>query len=272
MQPADGDGVKGRAIHLSRNVYHEDFGSSLPPLDSCNFDATAMRDIAQAANFALGGAQGLLCDAAATTSSLKLFLSGTANDLAAGDYLIVTWAGYGIAVESGASATIWDRGWLLYGGALTLGRLFDLLAQHLADGVRVLIVSDSCFSGNPPLHVDGLRIREISREAAQAYRDRFPGLFGAPLTERTSRRASLNIIHIAACLATQVTPDGGYATVHSPFTQKIIDVIGDGTRDLNFDQFMTELKEGAPNDRTPDIDRRTPVSAAFEAVGPFRIA
>ncbi|MVA76683.1 hypothetical protein GC722_11710 [Auraticoccus sp. F435] len=135
----------GLAIHVG--VDHVDpahYGSDLE-LPSCRNDARAMAKLSEQ----LGYDSCLLLDSDATTSALYALLSDAAENLQAGDALLLTFSGHGSQIdnESGdAEQDLMDETTCFYDRMLVDDELYALL-RGLREGVRAHVVFDSCHSG-----------------------------------------------------------------------------------------------------------------------------
>lgn len=148
---------KAISIHLGLDaVDPRAYGGWGGLLRACEDDARAMAVLATAQGFTAHA----LFTADATYPRLMSALDRAAAELGAGDYLLVTFAGHGASFEDVQVATAdvgiasglgdeldrRDEAWCLYDGFLLDDELHDYLCK-LPAGLRVCLVSDSCFSG-----------------------------------------------------------------------------------------------------------------------------
>ena len=137
---------KAISIHLGLNAVdaHVYRGWS-GPLRGCENDARAMQAIADAQGFT----SRLLLGADATCSNLLAAMDRAAAELAADDLLFLSYSGHGASLpdRSGDEPDHRDEAWCLYDGLLIDDEIHHRLCTFAA-GVRVLVVSDSCFSGS----------------------------------------------------------------------------------------------------------------------------
>jgi len=160
------------SIHLGLNAVdpHHYQGWS-GPLQGCENDARAMQAIADAQGFT----SRLLLGADATRPNLLAAMDRAAAELAAHDLLLLTYSGHGTSLpdRSGDEPDQRDEAWCLHDDLLIDDEIHHRLCAFAA-GVRVLVVSDSCFSGSvtrddPTSPTTApVRRRAVSRDGAAA--------------------------------------------------------------------------------------------------------
>ena len=137
--------MTARSIHIGLN--------SLDPrayrgfdgrLRSCESDARAMQLLC----LAQGLSPRQILTAEATRDRVLGELRQAAAELTGGDLVVVTYAGHGASFEDRTRGEDdrRDEAWCLYDGYLIDDEIHAALTQFVA-GVRVFVVSDSCFSG-----------------------------------------------------------------------------------------------------------------------------
>lgn len=197
-----------------------------------------------------------------------------------GDYVVLTFDGHG-----------WRkgrlRGWRLFRESLSFDALFATLST-LPAGVRVLVVSSTCYSGTVTKETAG-NFRELPRETVTE-------LFNARL--RIGGKADSEIfdlitvddvaahvrelgeefgsppafVHLAACAPDQRIVDGTDENTHSPFIRELLRLSADRRR---FADLERELRAALPGDQQPEIRRYPDLAGgfpqAYEDAGAFRI-
>ncbi len=160
----------GKSIHIGLNrVDPACYGGWNGALAGCINDATAMQDIADS----LGYSSSLLTDADATAGAVIEAISRAASELSSGDILFLTYSGHGGQVDdaNGDEDEGQDETWVLYDRQVVDDELYQLYSQF-ADGVRVVILSDSCHSGTvAKVRTAGAyrtRVRDVPGENAPA--------------------------------------------------------------------------------------------------------
>ncbi|MFK7806792.1 MAG: caspase family protein [Saprospiraceae bacterium] len=121
-------------------------------LKGCEIDATALEQLAQSRGFKTRK----LLTKEATRKNVVAEIERAATNLEKGDYFFLTYSGHGSQVRdlSGdekqdahvALADRRDETWCLYDAQLLDDELYGLWSKF-EDGVRILVISDSCHSG-----------------------------------------------------------------------------------------------------------------------------
>jgi hypothetical protein len=225
------------SIHIGVNDPQE--GVTCPPLEHSEESAWRMAELANRAGY-----DGLLVlrGREATCQAVDDALGDAARTLHAGDTLLVSFSGHGTLVpdrdhERGHKrdeANGWDEALCLYDGIM----LDDKLAgfwRLFAAGVRIVMVAESCFSG------DILRLVEEDRgergedvEEEPVLRSAGPTRDGSEPEPGTGRAASCigeapadtygiqaTVLLLAACTEEQKAQDGLY-------TEKLLEVWNGG--------------------------------------------
>ncbi|MEE4280104.1 MAG: caspase family protein [Halieaceae bacterium] len=136
----------GLSLHIGVNVCDPDhYEGWSGPLAFCEADAEAIDALARRQGFDAT----LLKTAQATRDTVRDAIGQAADALTAGDLFLVSYAGHGgqIADVNGDEADRIDETWCLYDGQLLDDEL-QYLWSCFREGVRVLVLSDSCHSGS----------------------------------------------------------------------------------------------------------------------------
>ncbi|HCF25566.1 MULTISPECIES: caspase family protein [unclassified Novosphingobium] len=132
------------SLHLGLNhVSPSHYGSDQPLLNPVN-DAQAMHNLATG----LGYQSSMLLDSDATVLGLSTALAQASDVLQPDDTFLLTYAGHGSQMfdQTGDEPDSLDETWCLYDRMILDDELFGLYARF-RQGVRVVVVSDSCHSG-----------------------------------------------------------------------------------------------------------------------------
>ncbi len=255
------------------------------PLRGCENDARAMQAIAGAQGFV----SRLLLGADATRASLLAAMDRAAVDLAADDLLLLTYSGHGASLSdrSGDEPDKRDEAWCLHDGLLLDDEIHHRLCTFAA-GVRVLVVSDSCFSGSvtrddrPPAttarvrrqsalrggsadddgrRAPGARVRAVVRANADEYAARKAEVATTQTVEPTA-----GIILLAACEDLQTAHDG---ELHGMFTAALLATWNDGAFAGDHDAFLAAIRTRVGSAQTPTLFQVGAVEPAFLAARPF---
>lgn len=152
---------KGISIHIGLNELDVGHYKSRFALAGCLADAHAMRDLAAAAGFE----PHLIVGEQATAQAVIDAIHEAAPRVGSDGILMVTYSGHGSRVRDLGDDPFdidlhdgWDETWCLYDRQLVDDELYACW-DGLKPGARVLVVSDSCFSGG--------MIRDDERTPAQ---------------------------------------------------------------------------------------------------------
>src|SRR6476619_2906540 len=135
----------GLSIHIGLNAvspaHYEGWSGEL---QACEFDANDMAALARAA----GITPTILLTKNATRAKALGAIQAAAKQLKAGDLLFLSYSGHGGQMPdvSGEETDKLDETWCLYDGELIDDELYLELTKF-AEGVRILVFSDSCHSG-----------------------------------------------------------------------------------------------------------------------------
>jgi metacaspase-1 len=254
------------------------------PLRGCENDAHAMQAIADAQGFT----SRLLLGADATCPNLLTALDRAAAQLAADDLLLLTYSGHGASLpdRSGDEPDQRDEAWCLYDGLLIDDEIHDRLCAFAA-GVRVLVVSDSCFSGSVTRDdqtkpMTARRRPAAVRNGSAATRDRrAPGarvraFLRANADEYAARKAAVaatqavepaaGIILLAACEDLQTAHDG---ELHGLFTEALLATWNGGAFAGSHEAFLAAIRTRVGAAQTPTLFPVGAVKPAFLAARPF---
>lgn len=259
------------------------------PLRGCENDARAMQVIADARGFS----SRLLLGTDATRANLLAAMARAAADLAADDLLLLTYSGHGASLHDrgGDEPDQRDEVWCLHDGPLVDDEIHHQLCKFAA-GVRVLVVSDSCFSGSvtrddrttpttapvrrpaalrdgsaaaPDRRAPAARVRAVLRANADEYAARKAAVAATQAVEPAA-----GIILLAACEDLQTAHDGER---HGLFTAKLLATWNGGAFAGGHEAFLAAIQArvgaavGAA--QTPTLFSVGAVEPAFLAARPF---
>ncbi|MEL6697900.1 MAG: caspase family protein [Bacteroidota bacterium] len=148
---------KGISLHIGVNYLSQhstDYeGRTLPNLNTCENDAMQMEEIARQEGFE--ECHSLFTKDATYHNFQQKFIE-IVGKLNPGDLFLLTFSGHGLGVldHDGDEDDGQDEAWCLYDRFL----IDDLISKHLSQirqGVRVVVVSDSCHSGTMLKFFDG---------------------------------------------------------------------------------------------------------------------
>lgn len=272
------------SLHLGLNAVSAEHYGGTYPLSGCHNDARDMAAIARAAGYA----PMLLLDGEASATALLVALNGAAQTLTAGDALLLTYAGHGAQVPdtSGDEADGKDETWVLYDRMLLDDELYAAFARF-TNGVRVLLISDSCHSGTVarkmqyaslvregPLAADyaattqRFRTPDESNFGERVWRQHAASydtvVRGTPRYARELVRAA--VIQIGGCQDDQLAADG---PANGLFTSKLKAIWAAGAFRGDYKGFARAIGSAMPLTQTPNYLAFGNGLAEFEKQRPF---
>ena len=296
-------GFRGLSLHVGLNsVDPKHYAGWSGDLVACEFDATDMAALARAQSIK----PTVLLTKRATRGNVLKAVRAAAKTLGRGDLLFLSYSGHGgqIPDVSGDEPDKKDETWCLYDGELIDDEVFNELA-NFADGVRIVVLSDSCHSGSvvrarvpetvagrgrskmmPPsvamrtytqnqkfyddlqkrLAADASRSRATSPDAALA---QLHATGSARLTS-IAGKIKAGVILISGCQDNQTSLDGDH---NGAFTEQLLRVWDDGRFNPEhgtYVNFHATIKAGMPSTQTPNLFTLGPV-ATFSKQRPFTI-
>ena len=137
--------AQGISIHIGLDEVDPAHYGTPRPLHACENDARDMAEIARGAGF---GERTVLLSRQATADAVRQALLSAAGKLERGGILLVTYAGHGSFVPDPDDEEVdrMDETWCLFDRKMLDDELYGLW-QEFDEGVRILLVSDSCHSG-----------------------------------------------------------------------------------------------------------------------------
>jgi hypothetical protein len=278
--------AKGIALHVGLNAvdpnHYEGWDGCLV---GCENDARDMRAIAEREGYHAT----LLLTRQATHRGVTDAIAAAVRTLGESDIFLLTFSGHGGRVPdlSGAAREGAmdgrDETWVLYDRALGQDELFGLFV-HLARGVRVFVLSDSCHNGSvlrPRLYADlharfgdggsDARLKAMPAETAKRTYLANQALYDEVLrsmhtAERRELRAS--VIVLAACQENQLSYDGAR---NGLFTERLLTVWSDGRFRGGYRRFHRAIQDAMPPWQSPSYETSGPDGARFARRQPFRI-
>jgi len=138
--------ARGLSIHIGLNRVDPDrYGGWSGDLNACEFDAEDMAAVAGSAGFSATK----ILTAEATSARVLEAIGSAAEELTAGDTLLLTYSGHGGQIPDLDSdeEDSFDETWVLHDRQVLDDELYAAYSRFTA-GVRVAVFSDSCHSGS----------------------------------------------------------------------------------------------------------------------------
>lgn len=212
-----------------------------------------------------------LLDEAVTREAVIKTIRTASETLQTGDILLLTYAGHGgiLPDKSGDESDGYDETWCLYDGHLLDDEL-NLLWKGFAQGVRILVISDSCHSGTvtrggigqPRAMPDDVAVdtwrnqREFYRNLLESMED---DCNSAPL-------ASVRLL--SACREDQIAYDG---LPNGFFTKTLKEVWDDGGFNGNYALFFERIYDRMYQYQPPDHVLTGQPDPVYDSQKPFLI-
>ena len=283
---------RGISMHLGLNAVdprsYEGWGGEL---QACEADAKDMAKIAKGAAFE----ERTLLTKEATRDALLKGIRAAAGTLRAGDIFLVSYSGHGGQVpdRNDDEPDGQDETWCLYDGELIDDELWHEWTGF-PEGVRILVVSDSCHSGTvvramlrathagtePLRATDGqvakVRYRAMPSDVAErTYRahrkmyDDIQDALGDPEKKRkTKDEIKASVILLSGCQDNQLSQDG---TFNGLFTANLLRVWDDGKFEGDYKKFQRKILDHMPPDQTPNYFVAGQPNRTFERQKPFSV-
>ena len=288
------------SVHLGLNaVSAAHYGGGSGELMACEFDANDMAALAKSR----GMKTTVLLTTNATRPKALAAMRLAASQLKSGDLFFLTYSGHGgqIPDVTGEEDDKKDETWCLYDGQLIDDELY-LELSRFAEGVRVLVLSDSCHSGTvtrmapiaPSLDAPVGRSKMMPPSVAmrtyrdhQTFYDRLQesaaGAAGkTPLPDPDSALANVAVsdrrvgivkdfkpavILISGCQDNQTSMDGDH---NGAFTEQLLQVWNHDAYKGNYAKFHAAIKARMPPTQSPNFFTLGS-AAGFVAQQPFSV-
>jgi hypothetical protein len=295
---------RGLSLHVGLNsVDPKHYAGWSGDLVACEYDAKDMAALALAQSMK----PTMLLTKRATRANVLKAVRDAAKTLDKGDLLFLSYSGHGgqIPDVSGDEPDKKDETWCLYDGELIDDEVFSELT-NFAEGVRIIILSDSCHSGSVvrarvPETVAGLGRskmmppsvamrtytqnkgfydklqKKLANDAGRGSRDVDPDAALAQLHATGSTRLTsiagkvkASVILISGCQDNQTSLDGDH---NGAFTEQLLRVWDNGRFNPEYGtyiNFHATIKAGIPSTQTPNFFTLG-AAAAFSKQRPFAI-
>jgi hypothetical protein len=269
-----------RALHIGLNsVDSAAYDGWSGDLTACEFDAKDMEKICQAA----GMTTTTLLTEAATSEAVLAALDEAAAALVSGDLLVVSYSGHGgqFEDENADEADGLDEPWLLYDRQLIDDDLYQRWASF-AEGVRIVVLSDSCHSGSvvkaqlgsgPPgaladVYTGGRFMpADVNLRDNAARKELYDHVLAA--TPKEGEQAlKARVLLMSGCQDNQTSADGDR---NGLFTGTLREVWADGAFEGGYRKFLTAIKAAMPPWQSPNYLRLNDPKRAFNRERPFSI-
>ena len=289
---------KALSLHIGLNsVGASAYGGWTGPLAACDFYANDMTAIAKSR----GMRPTVLLTKKATRQAVLDAMRAAAKALKAGDLFFLTYSGHGGQVPdvTGEEPDKKDETWCLYDGQLIDDELYFELSRF-AEGVRILVFSDSCHSGTvtrearlvptttpaqrPKLMPEAVAMRTYREH--QAFYDKLQrdvaASAGGRVVDPDTALANVTVsgrltgvvdkfkaacILVSGCQDNQTSMDGDH---NGAFTEQLLHIWNDGKFSGNYANFHARVKARLPPTQSPNLFTLGS-AGAFLAQAPFTV-
>jgi Subtilase family/Caspase domain len=281
---------KGYSLHIGLNAIDPDHYPGVPLLKAAVNDAVFWEAFAKRAGYTTSA----LHDAQATSGAVTKLLEEYAGIAIPGDILLLTYAGHGGQIPNdkpgGFDDERNDQTWCLYNRQLLDDELYECF-EKFKEGVRILVVSDSCHSATVTRALDkdltallsagmgnaaisrGFASRKLSKEAEQMIEVLSGDSVYKPIqkkykNKRQAAGVKASVKLLAACQDDEETLDG---TDNGIFTEAFISILGDDTfKDATAEELITEVRNRYFFPR-PNFFQYGGIIKSFDKAFPFLI-
>src|SRR5512135_1946269 len=286
-QPAFGQGAtaraqpRGLAMTVGLNRLDPEHYPGAPPLRGCLNDSRAIFELSRLQKFSCYKP---LLDEKATAASVLEGIRNAARELKAGDLFLIQYSGHGgqIPDRNGDEADGLDETWCLYDRMLSddeLGRLWT----EFADGVRILMISDSCHSGSvargrgfieavkaggavargpddrgailDELKDEAMSFRYLPEDVLQKTYQKNRDIYDKIADElgesaRDDEGIKASVLLLSGCQDNQLSAD---LSKHGLFTARLLETWNEGHFKGNYRSFHSQIVSRMPATQTPNF-------------------
>ena len=264
-------------------------------LPCCEKDAQDVDNLLKSAGY---DKRTLLKTSKATRANVLKVIKGASKSLKKGDLFVIYYSGHGgqVADINGDEEDANDETWCLHDGQLIDDEIYYSFSSF-AEGVRILMISDSCHSGTvtremPPPGVaagrskampDAVAVRtydqhrkfydDLQRTAAKTAGKAvdpdaaLARIVVSPRLNAVVRKFGPAVILISGCQDNQTSSDGAY---NGAFTERLLKVWKHGAFEGDYARFHARIVAGMPPDQTPNLFTLGK-AAAFLRQRPFKV-
>ncbi len=275
----------GLALAIGLNsVDPEHYDGWSGELNACEADAEDMANIGTSQNFKVT----TLLTKEATRENVIDNIRNAAKTLISGDIFMLSYSGHGGQLPdlNDDEPDGQDETWCLYDGELVDDEIYALLGEF-AQGVRILVLSDSCHSGtvvkealyrgkinirNSNIDATGVKYRYMPSIVAlrtyRANRDFYDKILAKKELKNSDEKVEASVLLISGCQDNQVSADGEF---NGLFTSQLMSVWKNGAFRGKYKKFHNAIVKRMPPDQTPNyftVGQRNP---GFERQKPFEI-
>jgi hypothetical protein len=277
--------ARGVALAIGLNsVDPKHYGGWSGELNACEADSNDMADIAKSQGFETT----ILLTRYAIRKKVIGEIRNAAQKLKKGDIFMLSYSGHGgqLPDRNQEEADATDETWCLYDGQLVDDELYSMFGEF-AQGVRILVFSDSCHSGTvtkAAYFQEQMDVRTTNVDVAET-KYRFMPLDMVIHTYRLNRefydkilkredlkdaedKVKAPVLLISGCQDNQYSADGAF---NGLFTSQLLTVWKEGLFRGGYKKFHKQIVGRMPPDQTPNYYIVGEKDAKFERQKPFTV-
>ncbi len=278
---------KGISLHIGLNHISPQHYGNLAPLKAAVNDAVFWKNYAEQHGYRTLS----LHDEESTVQAVKKTIAQIAEQMQAGDILLLTYAGHGGQVfnqkPQGLDREQYDQTWCLYDRQLLDNELYEAF-EAFPEGSRILVVSDSCHSGTVTraeeinlsqlledgnaraADLRGSRSRKLPRGTIprNLLQDTYDDIVKLYKNKRKGALVKSAVKLLAACQDNQQTYDGDENGI---FTAALAKILADPAQtDSNCESLIEAIKMSYAFP-TPNFFQYGAIIESFDKGSPFKI-
>lgn len=241
---------KGISLHIGIGKLNSShYAGTSGRLNGAEYDAVSMLGIAHGSGFETIR----LLTTEATRDRVTNTIVGTSSKLYDGDIFVLSYSGHGGLLpnlNNDYEPTGWDQTWCLF-DAMLLDDELKILWRNFRPGVRVFVISDSCYSGtmlkfNKPKTAVKFMPPSVMEETYLSHKKFYDSLLLQSNVPDSQIKAS--ILLLSSCEDDQECLDGPYNSV---FTEQLLKVWDGAKFKGNYQDFAVAIANRTPSSQTP---------------------
>lgn len=275
----------GLALTIGLNsVDPEHYGGWSGELNACEADAEDMANIATSQKFKVT----TLLTKDATREQVTDNIQNAAKTLKSGDIFMLSYSGHGGQLPdlNDDEPDALDETMCLYDGELVDDELYALWGEF-AQGVRILVFSDSCHSGtvvkealfqgkinvrSSNIDINGVKYRfmpkDITVRTYRANKDFYDQILKNKELIESEEKVKASVLLISGCQDNQYSADGDF---NGLFTSRLLAVWKNGIYRGNYKKFHKAILRRMPPEQQPNYYLVGQPNSSFEKQKPFMI-
>ncbi len=261
----------GYSLHIGLNrIEPIHYAGSAGRLRGSESDALAMQSIAKS----MGFVDKILVTKDAIRERVINLITDASRKLLPGDFFFISYSGHGGLLpnlNNDPEPVGYDQTWCLFDAQLVDDELKYFWASF-KPGVRILVVTDSCFSGTLlKFHIESVKNSKILPPTVlkETY-SRNQNFYDRILTQPNvpDERINANVLLLASCRDNQESLDGPFNSV---FTEQLLNVWNTGSFIGTYQTFIDEISRSTPSTQIPQLKGAGIPNIIFLNSQPFKI-